>query len=284
MTEKTKNLLIRTASGSVMFAFVLAATLLNNMYVYAAFVLSIAIGATLEFFALSQKCGAKPSLSLGLTSGILIIIIGLLNAFNYWESEFVTYAIVAFVVLIPLSFMVLIRTSHNNPIASVGATLVAPLYIALPLALMSLLPFVYSEGKTPWDGKIILAYILIVWANDVFAYLFGVAFGKHKMCPKISPKKSWEGFVGGIMSACGFGVLMGWWLQGNLLMWGIFGLLVALSGVLGDLVESMFKRAADVKDSGNIMPGHGGWLDRFDAMFLSAPIAFVIILIFNLIK
>jgi phosphatidate cytidylyltransferase len=93
------------------------------------------------------------------------------------------------------------------------------------------------------------------------------------MCERISPKKSWEGFVGGVVAAVGFAVLWGWLLDGNMLVWAGLGGVVAITGVAGDFVESLFKRSAGVKDSGAIMPGHGGVLDRFDALFISAPYA-----------
>ncbi len=280
MTDKTKNLLIRTASGVVLLALVLAATLLNNMWIYAAFVIGISLIATLEFFTLAQKAGAKPSLVVGIVASMVVTVASTLVAFGQIEKSEFMYALADVLVYIPLAFVALLFGKHTNPIASVGATITAPLYIAVPMAMMTLLPSIYAPSDE-WDGKIILAYILIVWANDVFAYLFGISFGKHKMCPTISPKKSWEGFVGGVVSACGFGILMGLWLEGDLLLWGILGFVVALSGVAGDLVESVLKRSVGVKDSGNIMPGHGGMLDRFDALFISAPIAFFAILIYN---
>ncbi|MBE6209944.1 MAG: phosphatidate cytidylyltransferase [Rikenellaceae bacterium] len=280
MTDKTKNLLIRTASGVVLLALVLAATLLNNMWIYAAFVIGISLIATLEFFTLAQKAGAKPSLVVGIVASMVVTVASTLVAFGQIEKSEFMYALADVLVYIPLAFVALLFGKHTNPIASVGATITAPLYIAVPMAMMTLLPSIYAPSDE-WNGKIILAYILIVWANDVFAYLFGISFGKHKMCPTISPKKSWEGFVGGVVSACGFGILMGLWLEGDLLLWGILGFVVALSGVAGDLVESVLKRSVGVKDSGNIMPGHGGMLDRFDALFISAPIAFFAILIYN---
>ena len=280
MTDKTKNLLIRTASGVVLLALVLAATLLNNMWIYAAFVIGISLIATLEFFSLAKKGGVKPSLLVGLTTSMVMVVTSILVAFEQVEQIVLLEVLGYLIVGIPLAFVALLFGKHENPISSVGTTLATPLYIALPMSLMTLMPLIY-DPKGEWNGRVILAYILIVWANDVFAYLFGISFGKHKMCPTISPKKSWEGFVGGVVSACGFGILMGLWLEGDLLLWGILGFVVALSGVAGDLVESVLKRSVGVKDSGNIMPGHGGMLDRFDALFISAPIAFFAILIYN---
>ena len=118
-------------------------------------------------------------------------------------------------------------------------------------------------------------YIFIIWANDVFAYLFGITLGKHRLFERISPKKSWEGFFGGVLGAMAMGYTAATILDGNTIVWVGMALVAALSGVFGDLVESMFKRSVDIKDSGNIIPGHGGWLDRFDALILSLPFVFI---------
>ena len=126
-----------------------------------------------------------------------------------------------------------------------------------------------------------LAFISIIWVNDVFAYLVGVTIGKHRLCERISPKKSWEGFFGGLVGAVGVSVLFGHLFGGNLLVWGGLGLVMTLSGVAGDLVESLMKREADVKDSGKMMPGHGGFLDRFDALLLAVPFALFYLIVIS---
>ena len=105
--------------------------------------------------------------------------------------------------------------------------------------------------------------------------------GRHRLFERLSPKKSWEGFFGGVAGAVAAGVAAGWQLGGSLWAWGGLALVVAATGVLGDLTESMFKRAAGVKDSGRSIPGHGGVLDRFDAVLLSAPFALVYLLLCN---
>ena len=143
---------------------------------------------------------------------------------------------------------------------------------------MAYLPLL--TGKGGWNPWVILAYIFIIWANDVFAYLVGVSVGRHHLYERISPNKSWEGFFGGIVGAIAMGCLAAWWLDGSYWLWCCLAAIAAVSGVLGDLIESMFKRAAGVKDSGNILPGHGGWLDRFDALIFSLPfvVAYLVLL------
>ena len=141
------------------------------------------------------------------------------------------------------------------------------------MSLMLFIPFMLSPDR--WNPWIFLFYLFLVWGNDVFAYLVGISIGRHKMCPRLSPKKSWEGFFGGVLGSLAMGVLGAYVVEGNYLVWLGLALVVSLSSVVGDLVESMFKRDAGVKDSGNFIPGHGGMLDRFDALILSAPFAFV---------
>ncbi|WP_372642334.1 phosphatidate cytidylyltransferase, partial [Ancylomarina sp.] len=123
---------------------------------------------------------------------------------------------------------------------------------------------------------IVMGIFIMIWVNDTVAYLVGVNFGKHRLFERISPKKSWEGSIGG-----GIATLLAAWAcscfsqELSLVLWLSVGLIVAVTGGLGDLVESLFKRSIQVKDSGSMLPGHGGILDRFDAILIVSPIAFV---------
>jgi phosphatidate cytidylyltransferase len=160
----------------------------------------------------------------------------------------------------------------ETPLRNVATTLMGIFYVAFPMSLMLYIP-VLITGE--WKPEAFLFYLFIVWGNDVFAYLTGIAIGKHKMSPRISPKKSWEGFAGGIVGAIAMGAVGSFVVGGSLGMWLGLAAVVAITSVFGDLVESMFKREAGIKDSGKIMPGHGGILDRFDALLISSPFAFV---------
>ncbi|MBQ5931027.1 MAG: phosphatidate cytidylyltransferase, partial [Tidjanibacter sp.] len=164
-------------------------------------------------------------------------------------------------------------TIENGALASLSM-----LYVALPLALLLLIG---TEGGK-WEPARVLMIIFIVWVNDIFAYLVGCSIGKHKMAPSISPKKSWEGFFGGVLFAVGFAMAAGYMMEGNIYLWGGLGAVVALAGVVGDLLESKIKRECGVKDSGNLIPGHGGMLDRFDALLVAAPVAYLYMIILGL--
>ena len=164
-----------------------------------------------------------------------------------------------------------------TPLANLGATLLGVLYVAVPLSLLLYVPVLAGDGV--WRPETVLCYIFIIWANDVFAYLVGMTFGRHRLCERLSPKKSWEGFFGGLAGAVATGLAAAYALDANYWVWGGLALVASLSGVAGDLVESMFKREAGVKDSGQVIPGHGGVLDRFDALLLSAPYVFLYLLL-----
>jgi phosphatidate cytidylyltransferase len=129
---------------------------------------------------------------------------------------------------------------------------------------------------------IVVGFFLLLWANDTGAYLTGISLGRHRLMERISPKKSWEGFIGGMVIA----VLVAWFISGWLgvvsrYSWIIISVIISIAGTYGDLAESMLKRSLGVKDSGTIMPGHGGFLDRFDSTVISFPLVFLFISVFG---
>jgi phosphatidate cytidylyltransferase len=179
-------------------------------------------------------------------------------------------------VLIPwaATFIIQLYRKEKEPFTVIAQNLSGVLYVALPVALLSY--FVYDAAGN-FNGYILLACFIILWSNDVGAYLSGILFGrkgKHKLFPSISPKKSWEGFIGGLCVAVAAGYVMSFhYLPFALHHCLIIALLIGIFGVWGDLVESQLKRSVNAKDSGTIMPGHGGLLDRFDASLVAMPMA-----------
>ena len=277
MIDKLKNLTVRTLSGAVLAAVLFGATLLSPWGYVALLAVITAVGVW-EFYNLAQGCGYSAQRVMGTSLAVILFgfgaaIFASVAVARSLEAERVILAAILYgLVAVPSVFVCELFRRQEHPIANVAVTLAGVLYVALPAALMLAVPLLLSNGAG-WNPWCALCYILTIWANDSFAYLAGVAFGKHRMCERISPKKSWEGFVGGVVAAVGFAVLWGWLLDGNMLVWAGLGGVVAITGVAGDFVESLFKRSAGVKDSGAIMPGHGGVLDRFDALFISAPYA-----------
>ena len=150
--------------------------------------------------------------------------------------------------------------NQSTPIANIAATFMGVIYAALPIALLFFVPLLLGGGV--WSPWVMLGYVLIIWANDVFAYLVGCTIGRHRICERISPKKSWEGFFGGLLGAMAMGWVAATILEASVPMWVGLALVAAVSGVFGDLVESLMKRSVDVKDSGNIS-GYRGFLCNY---------------------
>lgn len=281
MNEKSRNLIVRTLSGAVLLGVVLAAAF-GGKYAYGALLLFILSMGMDEFYSIVTKVGVEPQKSVGNVLGFALFA-GAYELFRrmYDGAEISNDlflfigAIILLVLFVP--FIIEIFRAKEHPLRNIATTLMGIIYVALPMSLMLFIPLLLSGGV--WRAEAFLFYLFIVWGNDVFAYLTGVSIGKHRMCERISPKKSWEGFVGGIVGAMAMGALGNIVVGGGYLLWLGLAFIVAISSVLGDLVESMFKREAGIKDSGNILPGHGGMLDRFDALIISAPFAFVYLVI-----
>ena len=281
MNDKSRNLIVRTLSGAVLLGVVLAAAFLGK-YAYGALLLFILSMGMDEFYAIVTKGDIEPQKGVGQVLGI-VLFGGAYEIFRrlydgvemsggqYWFVG----AIILLVLFVP--FIIEIFRAKEHPLRNIAATIMGVIYVALPMSLMLFIPLLLNGGV--WRAEAFLFYLFIVWGNDVFAYLTGVSIGKHRMCERISPKKSWEGFVGGIIGALAMGALGNVVVGGGYPLWLGLAFIVAISSVLGDLVESMFKREAGIKDSGSILPGHGGMLDRFDALIISVPFAFVYLVI-----
>ena len=277
-----KNLTVRTLSGVALLALVLGATLLSK-FSFGALLLAVMLGAMVEFYQMCRIKGYAPLSGIGLISAATIFTLCFTVFLNYGntvevETGKMALGMVLFLILIiPITFICELWHDNPTPIANVATTIVGVVYIALPMSMLLFVPLQLGDGE--WNPWLALCYIAIIWMNDIFAYLVGVGIGKHRMCERISPKKSWEGFCGGIIAAVATGVLLGFLLGKSMLVWGGLAAVIAVTGVAGDFVESMFKRAAGIKDSGSLIPGHGGLLDRFDALIISAPFAFAYLLI-----
>lgn len=284
--EKLKNLAIRTVSGIVLLLVVVGALVLSKWSVgvlFAAFM----VGGLAEFYELCQKRGYKPMCWVGFSTSIALFVGSFLVFMSDNETPSDTAILIAamcllyIVVMIPTTLVLELWHKSATPIENMATTYMSVIYIAFPMTVIFYIP-VALVGD--WNAWAMLAFMAIIWANDVFAYLVGVSIGKHRMCERISPKKSWEGFFGGLVGAIGIAILFGYLFEGNLYIWGGLGLVTALAGVAGDLVESMMKREVDVKDSGKMMPGHGGFLDRFDALFMAVPFVIVYLFIASLVE
>ena len=278
MSDKLKNFIIRTLSGIVMVATLIGATLFSKL-TFVLLLLAITLGGEWEFYRLAKKAGTSPQRFVGMLAGTMMIVAA---AAALHEILAITAVLmVAFMILIPMPLIFELYRKSATPMANVGITYAGVIYVALPMALLTFFPMMLGNGEwKPWS---VILYIFIIWANDVFAYLFGITLGKHRLFERISPKKSWEGFFGGLLGAMAMGFVAAKVLDANVALWIVLALIAAITGVFGDLVESLLKRSVDVKDSGSFIPGHGGWLDRFDALIFSVPFAFIYLVIVEFI-
>jgi len=168
---------------------------------------------------------------------------------------------------------------QKDPINNWAYTMLSQMYIALPFSLLNVLAFTARpDGQVAFNTLLPLSVFVFLWLNDTGAYCVGSLLGRHKLFPRISPAKSWEGSIGGAVVVLAAAYAIGYYIDGLMLtpwQWLGLGLVVAVFGTWGDLVESLFKRTLGIKDSGNILPGHGGMLDRFDSSLLAIPAAVV---------
>ena len=270
-----KEFIIRALSGALFVALFLSSALFWESG-FIGFLVVVCFGSLKEFYRLAGKAGTEPNSKSGALLGSLMLLACLILITCAGWSD--SYAVIVVLLSVAYVFIAELYRKRESPIANVAVTLAGWLYIALPLCLIVLMAHRSGEYQ-PW---IVLWFAFMVWTNDVMAYIVGVMIGRHRLMERISPKKSWEGFFGGLAATAGIGFLAASIHGYDSWVMVIMGVAVSISGVFGDLVESMFKRSVGVKDSGAIMPGHGGFLDRFDAMLMAAPFAYITIIIFNL--
>lgn len=266
-------MLTRAITG-FFFIAVLIGSILIGPYTFVALFILIATGCLYEYFGMtvSHPTNNRLILFLSLISCLTLgTLIGL-----YCLAIIPFFMVWLFVIPTSLLFIIpLFLKDHPQPFSSATHTVGGLWYSAIPFFFFISIGFV----KGYYTPYLPLGFLVILWANDTGAYLAGKAFGKRKLFERISPNKTWEGFIGGLFLAFVialnlpqyFGILNFW-------QWAIVGLLISTFGTLGDLVESMLKRQAGVKDSGKLLPGHGGLLDRFDGLLLAAPIVFLFLL------
>lgn len=293
MGDKLKNFLVRTASGAVLLGIVLAA-IFSGVWGYGALLLAVTIIGVWEFYGLARAKGSEPQRCMGMLMSLALFFAGFISSlYIYGETDdqevlgLGVFLLLIFAMLLVITFVIEVFRNRQTPMYNIATTIMGAVYVALPMAILTILPsglnaIIYrGEVWIPW---VFLFYLFLVWGNDVFAYLVGVTMGKHRMCERLSPKKSWEGFAGGILGSAAVGAIAASVLGGSYGVWIGLAIVVALSSVVGDLIESMFKRDAGVKDSGAIMPGHGGILDRFDALIISAPFALIYLYIIMMLE
>jgi phosphatidate cytidylyltransferase len=260
-----KELTTRTLTGAGLVVLMAIAILLGKYSFFLFFALLI-VGSLWEFYNISELLGKHPQKISGITIGIVVFLFSFLYSSGYVETETMLLIILGILYLIISE----LYRKHQEPFENIASTIMGIIYIAVPISM--LWPIVFRDNIYQFNYHLILSYFIIIWTYDSFAYLTGVVLGKTKLFERISPKKSWEGAIGGFVFALlAAYILSRFFNELTMYQWFVFAAITTVFGTFGDLAESLLKRSADIKDSGNILPGHGGLLDRFDAMFLAIP-------------
>ncbi|MCK5857058.1 MAG: phosphatidate cytidylyltransferase [Bacteroidales bacterium] len=274
------NLVLRALTGAIIVSAIIASIIFGKFYFGALFFIFTILG-THEFFKMIEKSDIIAQKTFGTAvAGALYLLLWWVSYEPFNPQDPVNTAttqramylviIVLFVFVIPIRE--LYRTDSDQPIQNIATTLLGIVYVAVPFGLMNFM-FRYNGEKT---FHLILGLFVILWTADTFAYLVGSRIGKNRLFERISPKKSWEGSIGGLIAALIAAAIFSFFFKEmSLILWLGYAIIITVAGAYGDLVESMFKRSLNIKDSGNILPGHGGILDRFDAVFLAVPAAII---------
>ena len=274
------NFIKRTLSG-IGFVAIMLAALLTNKFVFGIVMLLSLVVMMREF--LRMTCGGEYRYSqiLSIFAGVTFFVLTyLFKGFNFPGRLVILAFIPVFVVMINSLYV-----KDKSRFDKFANLYTAILYIAVPWSVFN---FAVFNGCGDFNGKLLLAFFAIVWGSDVGAYLFGITLGQKygkKLFPSISPKKSWIGFWGGMLMAIAVAVILHFagLLQFTLLHCIFLAVLLDVAGVYGDLIESQWKRHYNVKDSGNLIPGHGGLLDRFDSALIAIPIGVIYLVVANLL-
>ncbi|MCB0400579.1 MAG: phosphatidate cytidylyltransferase [Flavobacteriales bacterium] len=260
-------MITRAITGSLFVIAIIAGVYFNETVAFGLFALITLLGVD-EFYGLVKKSKEiKPIRVWGTFSALtLLIVLGLIPHSSMAPKWVLLPACMLF-----FTFFIELFRKKEFPFVNIAYTLLGVFYVVLPFAML----FHLGYYKGSYNYQLILGFFFLLWTSDTGAYLSGKFLGKHKLFERISPKKTWEGSIGGlILSLVVAYVLSIYFTDLKLANWLIIAGLVVIFGGMGDLVESMLKRSLHIKDSGNILPGHGGILDRFDGLLLSVPFVY----------
>ena len=262
--RKYSNLAQRVVTGLIGAALVVAGVVYSEWTFFAVFLI-ICVLSLREFYRLAGLDGLLPLKSYGTFCGIAIFSVTFFIESGRLEASFYSllFPLVSIVYMIKLY-----KKFERKPFTNIAYTFLGIFYVSVPFSLMSAIAF----NQETYRYEIILGCLLILWASDTGAYFAGTFLGKNKLFERISPKKSWEGFFGGALLALAFAfALAAYFPVLDRMQWVIISVIIIVGGTFGDLIESLLKRSMEIKDSGASLPGHGGFLDRFDGLLLSSP-------------
>ena len=279
MSSKTKNLIVRTITGVLFIAIMVSGFLRPQAMV---FLFSLITGLTIwEYCSLVNELKTVTvNRFIATVAGVyfFLAVAGINSGYIQTNGVFVPYLLT-----IVYLFVSELYTRNENAIHDWAYTMLSQMYNALPFSMVNVLAFRQApDGDIHYYYLLPLSVFIFLWTNDTGAYCTGSLLGKHKLFPRISPAKSWEGSIGGALFVLIAAAVVGYLesqsnaLSGlTIVQWLGLGFVVTVFGTWGDLVESLFKRTLGIKDSGNILPGHGGMLDRFDSSLMAIPASVV---------
>ena len=270
------NMVTRALTGSLIVATILGGIYYDRSSFVGLFFVITTIGLW-EFYTLAEKGGMAPQKLLGTIAGAAFFVISSMYILRM-------IPLVYLLVIMPLMFLILIAELYRkseSPLVNISITLSGIFYLSIPMVLLSYLSYPPAYGlryNYDYNPNILIGFFLILWTNDTFAYLVGKTLGKRKLFESVSPKKTWEGSFGGAV----FSIVLAYFLvrffpELRKRDWLVVAGIIVLFANLGDLIQSKFKRSVYVKDSSNLLPGHGGILDRFDGVYLAAPFVYTYI-------
>ncbi len=271
-----KKLITRTITGIVLVLVMLTA-IMTSQYTYALLFMVILAAGIYEFNHLFKQSEIQPNRYFSYSVSLLLFVTTFLIATGIIEFKY-------FLGLLPFLLIIMaaeLYRKKDKPVENIAVTIFSIIYLAIPLSMVNFLVFPEFLNENSYTPKLLIALFSLIWIYDSGAYLVGVSIGKHRLFERISPKKSWEGAIGGTLIA----ITASYFISGiipeiKLIHWIVLSILTVISATFGDLTESMFKRHFGIKDSGNILPGHGGVLDRFDSLFFAAPVVVMYLKLF----
>lgn len=270
-----KNLLTRTVTA-FFYGLVLIISVLAGKLCFLLFFGMVSMLCLLEFYTLIETGGIRINRVWGISFAASLYLLVSLYQLNYIHLKF-------FFFLLPFLYMIFIQELYRKdkrPFNNIAQTILGTVYTIFPFLLFISLAFISPDRH--YDYHPCLGFLFLLWAADTGAFFSGKLLGKHLLMERISPKKTWEGIAGGLVMSLATALVLASQVKTlSLYEWLGMAVIIVSTGTLGDLVESMFKRELDKKDSGTIMPGHGGVLDRFDGLLISAPFVFLFILLLH---
>ena len=271
-----KKLITRTITG-IVFVLVMLSAILVSEYSFALLFLVLLTASITEYLNLFKQSEVKPNKLLAYFVSIVLFAVSFLIAKGIIEPKYL-FGFLPFFMMIMAAEL---YRKKDKPAENIAVTILGTIYLAVPLSIVNFLVFPEILGGNAYTPKILIALFSLIWIYDSGAYLVGVSIGRHRLFERISPKKSWEGAIGGMLIA----ITASYFISGfipeiKLIHWIAISILTVVSSTFGDLTESMFKRYFGIKDSGNILPGHGGVLDRFDSLFFAVPVVLAYLKLF----